>query len=85
MGGGKARNQWELAQLVDLELIEQDRVMKLRKGTWSRGCSCQEPPLQSSVGVLMLQECYSQGIHVGLVDTAQHVLEKPDPDGMAAG
>lgn len=33
----------------------------------------------------MLQERYSQGIHVGLVDTAQHVLEKPDPDGMAAG
>lgn len=73
------RNQQELAQLVvlllGLELIERDRVMKLRKGTWSWGCSCQEPPLWSSVGVLTLQERCSQGVHVGLVDTAQHVLE----------
>lgn len=78
-GVGKARNQRELAQLVvmllDLELTEQGRVMEHGKGTWSRCCSCQEPPLLGSAGELTLQEHHVQGIHVGLVDTAQHVLE----------
>lgn len=49
--------------------------MKCRKGTWTRGCSHQEPPLQSPVGELTLQVQYIQGIHMGLVGMAQHVLE----------
>lgn len=60
---------------LELELVEQGTVMKCKKGTWRQGCSCQEPPLQSSVGELMLQVQYIQGIHMGLVDMAQHVLK----------
>lgn len=40
-----------------------------------RGRSCQEPPLQSSVGELRLQVQNIEGICPGLVDMAQHVLE----------